>query len=68
MRVVLTGLWERGRPTNSPRKLRLAATSLSYKQPKTPRDLIQKTGTVQGIDGLAQKVVEELGTGHRRPP
>ena len=35
MRAVLTGLSGRGRRTNSPMRLRLAATSLGYKQPKT---------------------------------
>src|SRR5277367_5396143 len=35
MRVVLTDLSGRRRPTNSPRKSRLAAISLGDKQPKT---------------------------------
>ena len=35
MRVALTGLSGRRRPTNSPRKSRLAELSLGYEQPKT---------------------------------
>ena len=53
MRVALTVLSGRRRPTNSPRKSWLAAISLSYKQPKTHFEVgTKKPGRSTIVDSL----------------
>src|ERR1700690_2201908 len=56
MRVALTGLSGRRRPTNLPRKSRLAAISLRYEQPKThPRLGIKKPVRSCDVDSLIRR-------------
>src|ERR1700688_4004754 len=56
MRVALTGLSGRRRPTNSPRKSRLAAISLGHKQPKTHLEVgTKKPGRSTAINSLTHR-------------
>src|ERR1700722_16543724 len=56
MRVALTGLSGRRRPTNSPRKSRLAAISLGHKQPKTHLEVgTKKPGRSCAINSLTHR-------------
>ena len=66
MRTALTGLWERGPRTNLPMRLRLAATSLDYRQPKTRPSFGAKKPVRSAIKSLSFPLARFCGAGHFR--